>query len=554
MKRSLCLLALWAMAAAAFASGNAAITLYPAAKVAVPELGVPVGVRAVGMGEAYTAAGRDVTMLQWNPAGLARIPGYQLSLMHNEWASTLGMRQEFLAYGQGLGSDSGLGVSLDYFSLGQLTSRDDNGALLGQSTGAYAMSGSVGYGMGLLSGDALKIGAAAEFAQESLFSSGSSAFGGSLGVLWDAGKDLSFGASLMHAGAAGGGFSPPTEAHVGTAYSFNERALVLALDGDYPLNGNPGVRAGAEVNFSGMSLRGGWRQNFGAPEGDVSSGFSAGMGFKAGVFALDYAFVPYGDLSSVHRIAVSVDLPADFFRPKVIGAESSTTTAKSYYNKALAERKQGNSLQALVQFQRAKDAYPEALVRQNKAQDFYKDTLKQIEGIQKQMASSGNNENLRRAVTRKINDGQDAMKSGRFMEAISLFRDAVNLDPAETKAAELLKQAQSAFSQRKRELLGEGEEAYNSGQLNAAIQKYREVLQLDRNDETASGFFANHKAEIKENLTKIHRKGIDLYLGGHIREAVGVWKDGLKLDPSDPINFRRDIEKAEKVLEVKGDR
>jgi len=100
------------------ASGAASIDLYGPAAISFPTLAVPVGVRAIGMGEAYTASGNDVYALHWNPAGLAKVSGFQLGLAHNEWSSELGMRQEFISYGQSLSPKSGMGLSVNYFSLG----------------------------------------------------------------------------------------------------------------------------------------------------------------------------------------------------------------------------------------------------------------------------------------------------------------------------------------------------------------------------------------------------------------------------------------------------
>ncbi len=544
-------LLLSALGAGLQASASPTLTLYPAAKVAMPTLGIPVGVRAIGMGEAFTAAGGDVNSLHWNPAGLARIAGYQLGLMHNEWSSELGLRQEYLAYGMGVGQSGGLGVSLNYFSLGSLSERSATGAL-GAESGAFAMAGTAGYATSLLGSQKLKLGVAAEFGQESLFKTGSSAFGGSVGVLYDFTRQFSAGLSALHLGAASGGFNPPSAANLGLAYSFNERAVVLALDGGMPFNGSPVIRSGAEVNIGSLALRGGWRQQLSAPAGDPGSGFTVGAGFRSGVFALDYAFVPYGDLSTAHRVAATIDLPADFFKPKIVGAESSTATARSYYDKAVAEEKSGNLLQALVLYQRTKDAYPEALVQQKKLQVFYRTALAKIDSIQKEMNKSGSNAQVTKLVAQAIREGEEFASQGKYRDASRRFRDAVNLEPGNAQAKQLLEKAQESLRRRKRDLLNQATAAYDGNRLSEAIQKYRDVLALDEGDDQAQAFFRNRKAEINEHLRRIHRKGIDLYVSGRIKDAIRVWRDGRSLDRDGTVNFSRDIEKAEKVLEVRG--
>lgn len=533
------------------ASAAPELTLYPAAKVSMPTLGVPVGVRAVGMGEAFTAAGGDVNSLHWNPAGLARIGGYQLGFMHNEWSADLGLRQEYLAYGMALGRSSGLAASLDYFGFGNLSARAADGALGSESSGS-AIASSLGYATGLMGDDRLKLGVAAEFGQESLFQTSTSVIAGSAGLLYDVTRAFSLGLSAMHLGTAQGGFSPPSQANAGMAYSFNERTLVLALDGGLPFNGSPTLRSGAEINIGNLSLRGGWRQAFGAPPDDPSSGFTLGAGFRSGIFALDYAFVPYGDISTTHRVSATLDLPNDFFKPKFVGADSSTTTARSYFDKGDAFERSGDLLQALVQYQRVKDAYPADLVQKQQVQGFYLTALDKIQSLQKEMNRSGSNEQVRKLVAKAMEEGRDFMQQRKYKDAQRRFKDALALDPNVPDAQKLMDSAQVNLRSRKRELLEQASAAYEDNRLSEAIQNYRDVLALDEGDDTAQAFFVNRRAEINEHLRRIQRKGIDLYVAGHISDAIRVWKDGRSLDINGVVNFSRDIEKAEKLLEARG--
>jgi hypothetical protein len=550
MKKILGLILASSLPLLARASAAPELTLYNAAKVAMPTLAVPVGVRAVGMGEAYAAAGGDITALHWNPAGLARVGGYQLGLMHNEWNSALGLRQEYLAFGMGVGQSSGFGISANYFSLGTLTERSDNGAL-GQESGAFAFAGTLGYATSLLASDALKLGLSAEFGMESLFKTSTSMVGGGAGLQYDVTRAFTLGAAVNHLGTAAGGFSPPSEAIFGAAYAFNDRAVILAIDGSMPFNGDPALRSGMEVNLGSLALRGGWRQSFSSVEGSVQSGPTAGAGFKAGVFAIDYAFVPYGDLSTTHRVSAMIDLPNDFFHPKIIGAESSTTTARAHYDKAVSLEKQGISLEALIEYQQAREAYPEKL--RSKPQNFYLTSIKKIETLRKSI-KGGNNEQVTKLLAQYINSGQDALRNRRYKDAISNFRAALKVDAENKDAKRLLQESQDGLKDRKKGLLENADTAYRNGQLGTAIERYREVLAIDEGDEGAASFFGGHKAEIQEFLRKIHRKGIDQYVAGNVKEAIDTWRKGLKLDPNDPINFRRDIDKAQKLLDLRGGR
>jgi tetratricopeptide (TPR) repeat protein len=193
------------------------------------------------------------------------------------------------------------------------------------------------------------------------------------------------------------------------------------------------------------------------------------------------------------------------------------------------------------------------LVQQKKVQNFYLSTVDKIASIQKEMNKSGSNEQVRKLVATAINEGKQAMEQRKYRDASHKFRDALALEKGNKEATDLLEQAQVELRKRKRELLSEASNAYEGDRLSEAIQKYREVLALDDNDDDAQTFFANHSAEIKEHLRKIHRRGIDFYVAGRIKDAIAMWKGGRLLDPGEhEVNFSRDIEKAEKVLEVRG--
>jgi tetratricopeptide (TPR) repeat protein len=504
-------------------------------------------VRSAALAEAWTAAGDDASMLQANPAGLARVGGTQLILMHDEWSAEAGLRREHLGLAQGLGRASGLGVSVDYLSLGELTARDVDGSL-GGSSGAYGINGSVGFASSLLAEDALKLGASFEWAQEQLLGQTSSGLGGGLGALYDFGSGLSVGGSLQHLGSGPGGASLPMQGAVGFGWAFPQRRGLIGLDAVWLAQAPSQLRAGLELQLGALALRGGWRQALGAPDGDVLGGPSLGAGFRSGVFALDYAFVPYGGLGAAHRVAASLDLPADFFKPRVVGMELSTATARAFYDKAESLRRAGDLLPALIQYQRAKDAYPPDQLQQGPPADYYSDGLARIAELEKQLNSGGDSEGLRKAIARYVNEGQQAQHNGRLREAIAQYRAALGLAPQAAEAATLLSQAEGELKARRSQLSAEAESAWDAGRLNTAIQKYREVEVLEPDNEEAREFFSAHHREILDDLQLIHRRGIDLYVGGKMREAVALWKDGLRLDPSDPIGFERDIEKAEKVL------
>jgi hypothetical protein len=72
---------------------------------AFPVLNVPMGGRAEGMAGAFSAVADDVSFIEWNPAGSARLTKTELAFFHNNWiadtkveGAAFGMREKNLGF------------------------------------------------------------------------------------------------------------------------------------------------------------------------------------------------------------------------------------------------------------------------------------------------------------------------------------------------------------------------------------------------------------------------------------------------------------------------
>src|SRR5262247_2580132 len=76
-------------------------------------LNIPVGARAIGMGEAYTAVADDASSLYWNPAGIAFLNQSQAAFMYNQLYNNLNYHNAALALPL---ENGGLGASISYLT------------------------------------------------------------------------------------------------------------------------------------------------------------------------------------------------------------------------------------------------------------------------------------------------------------------------------------------------------------------------------------------------------------------------------------------------------
>lgn len=108
---------------------------YNTITTAVPFLRISPDSRAGGMGDAGVSTTPDVNSIHWNSAKLAFMDeGQALSLSYTPWLSRLvpDINLAYLSYYHSLGRRQAIGVSMRYFSLGDITFTDDQGNNIGQ--------------------------------------------------------------------------------------------------------------------------------------------------------------------------------------------------------------------------------------------------------------------------------------------------------------------------------------------------------------------------------------------------------------------------------------
>ena len=262
------------------------------------------GARPVGMGEAFTAVADDVSAVAWNPAGLGQVPRLQAVAMYDAADNGLGLSFGAIALPLGTGV---VAVSIAALNYGAYELRDNQGFLQGEKS-AMDLAGSLSYALTVGGG---WFGVGVEGVSEAV---GGTLVAGNAGVLLSAGPKLSLGFAVQHMGMKDDrGFSLPAIAKGGAAYLLTSK-LRLALDLGYGLTEKDyWVAADGELSPSSfLALRAGYKR-LGVDQGLMGlTGLSAGAGFRFGKVGIDYAYQPFGDLASSHRIALLYGLgPAE---------------------------------------------------------------------------------------------------------------------------------------------------------------------------------------------------------------------------------------------------
>ena len=268
-------------------------------------LNIPVGARAIGMGEAYTAQADDASSLYWNPAGMAFLNQSQASFMYNKFIEDLTYQNASVAVPFENGA---MGASLSYLSYGQITGTDSDGNLAGDVS-AYSGVGTIG---GAWLGNNWAAGVNLKGVQESLADTKATGFAADVGT------------SLVYPNEVMGG----TLRAAAVVRNMGSGLKLIDQNDPFPLQWRLGVAAvqmmnsklnvsmdyGKERDTAGaiyagteywvlpfVALRAGY-----AGSDAEGNGIRAGLGLKFRDLSFDYAYSSYGDLGYAHRYELSM--------------------------------------------------------------------------------------------------------------------------------------------------------------------------------------------------------------------------------------------------------
>ena len=264
-------------------------------------LKIGVGARPTALGGAYTAISDDANSMYWNPAGLSRINGTQLSLMHNKWVQDI--NYEFVGVAVGDSGTAGFAFGLTFLWMGDIavTTFNDRLGTSGRTFTARDLSFVFAYGHQI--NDYVSMGGTLKRIRSTIDDISANATAFDLGLLVSLPiQGVTLGATVQNLGNrlkfVQDSDRLPLVYKIGAAYSYQNR-LTLAVDLAKPIDNRFRVNAGGEfVLMKTLALRGGYNSS-----NDLDNGFTGGAGVRIRTISIDYAFVPFGVLGNTHRVS-----------------------------------------------------------------------------------------------------------------------------------------------------------------------------------------------------------------------------------------------------------
>lgn len=383
------------------------------------------GVRAIGMGEAYSAIADEISAFYWNPAGLNQIEGREISAMHASWLES--MNYDYVAYAQPV-KRGAIGASINYLSMAKIDRMDEYRQEDGTFS-PYDLAINVTYAREL---GPVMSGVTFKFIQQELDGENATGYAVDLGLLYNLFTKTRLALVVKNIGPEikfiEEGAPLPLNIRLGLSYQLKQN-LIFALDSVAPIDEDISINVGGEYIFSGIkkfpiSCRIGYRTAT-AANLDSLSGLCGGIGFILHGINVDYAWVPYGDLGDTHRISLGMKFAN--MTEKTEKDEKGTkenmkniTTAQKYYVQSIQLYKEGK----------------------------YKETMKQTKKVLKLDPQHEKARKLQKLVTIKkyYKEGIKYFKKGKYKQTITKMNKILELDPGNEEVQKIIKNAKQRLA------------------------------------------------------------------------------------------------------------
>jgi len=265
------------------------------------------------MGGAFTAVTGDPMGLYWNPATLCSVEGQMFTSTYTGYL--MDMQAGFAGWVRPSERDA-VGASINYFYGGsfQRTSMTEPSGT-GEEFGASSVAISGSYARKL--GPSLSVGATGRFVYSSIDTYSGNGFLVDAGVLYSP-SALSLAFAVRNAGLQTKAFyqendAMPTEVAAGASMELLDGSMTVAADLTYPFQGDFNAALGVEYRpLELLALRAGGNLRDKQSADNAGGSFLDALAFGAGtgwnLLSLDYAYKPFADLGTIHRISLGIDL------------------------------------------------------------------------------------------------------------------------------------------------------------------------------------------------------------------------------------------------------
>ncbi|MDD5066012.1 MAG: tetratricopeptide repeat protein [bacterium] len=228
------------------------------------------------------------------------------------------------------------------------------------------------------------------------------------------------------------------------------------------------------------------------------------------------------NLDPEHKPAMELKKENETILSETIGkeklAQQKKDEAETLFNAGLESFKNRNWAEAINNFSKSHQIIPNPEVKEY------------LEKAKNQLNLAKLDEKNRKEAEVHLKLGSDLLQQKKIKDAIKEFETAVNLNPNNEEAQNLLNNSRAQYEDIINIPLEKGKTALREGKLSEAILNFSEVLKIDPKNEIARQFLDKSKSLVQDTIKLNLKLGTQEYKNGNFPKSLEHYREVLKLE------------------------
>lgn len=515
-------------------------------------LKVDVGARAVAMGGSQFGSENDGFAMHYNPSLISGMAQKEISFMHNQYFEDL--RQDVAVYSVPTERKGNFAAGVNYFTYGKIAGYNAQGAAIGDLTASdlavhFGWAKSFDWTIRDSEFKEFSFGANIKLLQRTLADSSANGFALDLGFSYPLQsqylKNIKLAGAVQNLGPGikfKSETSPlPQTIRAGFGRSFWGRAFTFSADLVMRNGESMYPAAGLEYRLLKIAaVRVGYKGSK-----NLDNKLTYGVGLENPLFKLDYAFVPFGNLGTTHRVSFAYSFGRNVKRSKTDTLlQEKVREAKTMYAQGL-----------LV------DAYVSATQIQRVAPwiDENNKLVSRIQKSFKELEENDRKEKLNLQIQAILSRGEKFFEQGNLINARIDFQSVLGLQPDNKAAQGYLRQIEAQFNSFVESFYRTGMVAFAAENYERAKEEFEKVLVIDSDHTEAKAqlsrcisILEKKEQEIadavrQDTITRTYKEALKAYQQEKYEESIPLFNAVVEMSP-DNEEARRYLASAGEVL------
>jgi tetratricopeptide (TPR) repeat protein len=155
------------------------------------------------------------------------------------------------------------------------------------------------------------------------------------------------------------------------------------------------------------------------------------------------------------------------------------------------------------------------------------------EKLAQEKIATENHRNLK-LIQQHLADGLKQLERREYSKAIAVWERILQLDPGNARVQQYMQVTRTKLRDAVQQLLNEADDDWERGRYVEAVSKWRQCLDLDEGQPVATQKLKRYQPEIQKLVNENYLQGVQAYVQNDLKTATAAWRRVLVLDPTHP--------------------